>query len=662
MILTLLLIVTASLGNDQLHLEKQILDDGKFLEMEGSYEAALQVWETAGDKLEFPSIEIAMNYIRVATDHELRSYYESASDMYLSALSLDSIFVKDIPTWELELSMLQPILPKDLHKELKNYLNQNDPAFLEYLNGFWKQLDPTPFTEYNERLIDHWQRISYSRTNYDRNENTIYGTDDRGLEYVKYGAPLKKRTGVLRVSQSDIERTCNILSACNPDVMRSVILGMDPTPYYEIWIYERFNTEMRDNLIILFGESPFGLRKLNSIDDLIPNQAFSFGKRFDHPTLAGFELKAGQITPGMVFQYVYYTKFASLDMYFGRFAAEMTSKWDADSPTAAQRIGPHLGPVLNQNADMAIRVTRNAAPEQTSAEKRKVRDIPIKVHPYRFLDANNRPYFATFLESEPHRAFVEDFSRNDDIIMPDGTLFIEALTEYKLMHGIQILDEIGNVRTQSQIESELVITGTEESAPSYSVFTVPHITNDNQIIFQAELHNRNSRTKPKYESAFVSSLRGIGKIEYELPEPLEYKAEELILGDIIFGYDLDYESDLNTLVPFVVSHDHTIQKGKALALHFQLYNLTPKDGISDFRLKYDITRDRGLVWLRGKEREVSLDIGYQEVGTRFIDNLEIQTRELKPGSYTLSVEFIDMNTQRSVKEELTFEVVLPKEE
>ncbi len=661
MIYIFLILLPSILGNDQLHLEKQILEDGKFFELEGNYEAALQVWETAIEKLEYPSIEIALNYIRLSADQELRSYYETASEMYQQALSADSIMAKDVPVWEFELSMLEPILSKELHAELKEYLDQKNPAFFEYLGGFWKQIDPTPFTDYNERLIEHWQRISFARTNYDRNENTIYGTDDRGLEYVKYGPPLKKRTGVLRASMSDIERTCNILSACNADVMRSVIFGVDPIPYYEVWVYERFNKKMQDNLIIMFGESPFGMRKLNAIDDLIPNQLFSSSKRFDHPTVQG-ELSAGIITPGMVFQYIYYSKLASLDMYFGRFYSEMNMHWDASSPTAAQRVGPYLGPVLNQNADMAIRVTRNAAPEQASSETRKVRDIPITIHPYRFLDANNRPYFATFLESEPHRAFVEDLSANDEIMMPDGTLFIEALSEYKLMHGIQILDEKGNVRTQSQIESELVVTGTEESAPSYSVFTVPYIPNENQIFYQAELHNSNSKTKPKSETAFTSSLRGLGKIDYELPKPLEYNEEGLILADIIFGYDLDYDSKLDTLVPFVVSHDRTILKGKALALHFQLYNLTPENGVSDFRLKYDITKNRGLEWLRGKEREVSLEIGFQEIGNRFIDNLEIQTRELEPGSYTLSVEFIDMNTLSSVKEELNFKVVLPKEE
>ncbi|RNC85241.1 MAG: GWxTD domain-containing protein [Balneola sp.] len=653
----LLFLFAISFSNDQIHLEKQILEDGRFMELNENYEAALQIWESAKERLDKPSIEIALNYIRVSTEHDMRGYYESASDLYKWALSADSIENKDIAIWELELSMVEPIMSQELQKNLRNYLSQNDPDFFEYLNGFWKQIDPTPFTEYNERLIEHWQRIAYARANYDRNENTVYNTDDRGLEYIRYGPPLKKRTGVLRVSQSDIEKTCNILSACDPDVMRSVIFGMDPTPYYEVWIYNRFNTEMRDNLVLIFGESPFGLRRLNSIDDLIPNQAFSFGKRFDHPTLAGFELEAGVISPGMVFQYVYYTKLASLDMYFGRFASEMNMNWDASSPTSLARLGPHLGPVLNQEADLAIRLARNAAPEQVTSTSNMIRNIDIKIYPYRFLGVNGQPYYATFLESQPHRAFVEDLSSNDEIMMPEGTLFEEAFQQYELLHGIQILDEVGNVRTQSRIQSELVVTGEEESAPSYSVFTIPYVSDENKIIFQAELHNRNTETNPKLNTAFSSSLRGLGKIDYELPGPLENDPEELVLGDIIFGYDLDYDSELNTLVPFVVSHERMIPKGKALALHFQLYNLIPTEGLSEFQLKYEITRDRGFEWLRGKEREVSLEVGFQTRGSRFVDNLEIQTRDLEPGDYTLSVVFTDLNTQKRVEKDLSFKVI-----
>ncbi len=52
---------------------------------------------------------------------------------------------------------------------------------------FWKERDPTPTTERNERLEEHLRRVAYARTFF--KAPTKLGFDDRGRIYVKYGPP-----------------------------------------------------------------------------------------------------------------------------------------------------------------------------------------------------------------------------------------------------------------------------------------------------------------------------------------------------------------------------------------------------------------------------------------------------------------------------------------
>ncbi len=58
----------------------------------------------------------------------------------------------------------------------------------KYLAQYWRELDPNPITVQNERLVEHKNRIEYSRQAFRTNINLL-GFDDRGRTYVKYGEP-----------------------------------------------------------------------------------------------------------------------------------------------------------------------------------------------------------------------------------------------------------------------------------------------------------------------------------------------------------------------------------------------------------------------------------------------------------------------------------------
>ena len=59
-----------------------------------------------------------------------------------------------------------------------------------FFRKFWKSRDPSPTTEYNERLVEHYRRVNYAKQNYTMKQTKGY--DDRGIVYIKHGEPDQK--------------------------------------------------------------------------------------------------------------------------------------------------------------------------------------------------------------------------------------------------------------------------------------------------------------------------------------------------------------------------------------------------------------------------------------------------------------------------------------
>ncbi len=59
-----------------------------------------------------------------------------------------------------------------------------------FFRKFWKSRDPSPTTEYNERLVEHYRRLNYSKQHFYIRQTKGY--DDRGRIYIKHGEPDQK--------------------------------------------------------------------------------------------------------------------------------------------------------------------------------------------------------------------------------------------------------------------------------------------------------------------------------------------------------------------------------------------------------------------------------------------------------------------------------------
>jgi len=103
--------------------------------------------------------------------------WEEAQKYFLKAISLMGEREKKFYTTpDLILSRREKRIVKGLSPE------QRESFFRDY----WRERDPDPTTELNERLIEHYARVAYCRLFFSEEK---YPWDERGEPYIRYGRP-----------------------------------------------------------------------------------------------------------------------------------------------------------------------------------------------------------------------------------------------------------------------------------------------------------------------------------------------------------------------------------------------------------------------------------------------------------------------------------------
>ncbi|MCG8372825.1 MAG: hypothetical protein MI700_04800, partial [Balneolales bacterium] len=517
----------------------------------------------------------------------------------------------------------------------------------------------TPGTLYNERLIEHWERIAHARSTFTRNNRGIYGADDRGEIFVRYGAPDKTFTGTILTSITEITNTCSTFGRCNEFIMAEVIRSNDPMPRYEIWVYDRPNRYMRDNLIYLFAEtSTSRFKRFNTVEELIPPQFFTLStSRYDFSSFTG-GTDSGTMSPGMVLQWVYYNEFSSYDILFGKQVSKMEQNW-VGTPTKRSEQGPHQGQVLAQEIRNDLVDMKREAPTEKSKLTEELSEIPLQTFPYRFLNHDGSPYYALFLSSDIYEPIALDFVLNrnaNKLVADDSTLLINELKNYDLFHGINIQKQNGELFSKSRRNIGIALDG-DLNMKNQNVYQIPFTNEEKETVVYAELYGTHDPGIYDQDTPFDPTLKGIGKAIVELPDHLEWKEDELILADIILGYDMDYELE-QAFIPFTPSHDKTIPMNEVLAMHFEVYNLaTNENGEGHFQFNYQVTKPRSFQWIRGRANEVRLSATFTTIGGMFSEDIEIQTRDLQEGKYTLEIEIRDLISDQKIERKIDFIIV-----
>lgn len=640
----------------------------------GNYSQALDIWYGSYENSDSVDSRIGIEFMRVAAANSMRSYYETATQVYYRALT-DGEGMQSRVAIRQEIERLKPIIGDGIFRQWMNWWDEENPELASDMKGFWVQNDPTPANPTNERLIEHWQRISEARERFDKNEQTVYGTDERALIYIRYGEPARTKNGILTLQSFNIQnwlenqlapdwsddngRTVDNMDDADFEIMQRLqdaIYEFHRYPEYEVWFYDQIVEPQNQPVIFLFGtdvrNDQFSLQ--TSLEDFIPERAFHVdtddGEESLNFTRAG-------ITPALILQLLYYEQLAQVDEFFAQRLNELQAQILDQGIEAFQ--GMDLA--FQTESQQIINQQVNQAPVQKSTYAGLIPQIPLNVYQYRLLSDSLEPEILTYVESSAQEAFLIDYNRNEgrNLLQQEnidhGYNVLEEQTYYELHHNLMEYSDSWEVFVSRTDQPELIITRPTQDQLSTSAFWQHHTGKAFQSV-SVELMNYNPDSESLFETPFPPELRGWNKQQYRQPEPLISHPDTLEVSDLILGFNKG--DDITEPFDFKVANNKLIPFGETLLLHFEVYNLMEQpDGFTHFEMTYRIlpVNDQGKVLTDQTEFVLTLNFTNETRTVR--EDLEIETANLKPGLYELVVSILDTESNQTKERKIRFDVV-----
>lgn len=639
-------------------------------------EDALGIWFKAKSNLQEPDIRISQSYIELVTKQRMKEYYEKASELYHWGLT-GKIQNSEKERLLRELDLIRPLIENRDYRRYKRAVEQKNSEVLSDLLDFWNSIDPTPLESYNERLLEHWERVAYAKENYSKNSSGEL--DDRAYLYLKYGEPFYTKQGTFKYKSSLVNMLLKdgieVPSFASLDdeliaheqrmSLESKVRQLHSYPRYEVWIYRRLSDDSR-NTIFMFGtrDGTSSFRKIHSVDDFIPSEAYrtSGQSNYSRSISGGIQNRDGvqadagrtsrnikpkvNISPALILQLMYYDQLAALDEYFGKSYNEMMDRYADKSNELKSGLAREFGTMFG---DKLLHI-QSAAPPEKSEYADEVLSIPVDNYGYRFINENDEPYFKIFSVSDFKEAAYYD------LLKETNTLRTEIANRYLMISGYQLRNNedksTGKKTVQRNINSldQLV-----------SVFDIPYENASQSVVISHELHKQNEMKENSIASntAFPRSLKGLNNSLIELPEPLN--TEKLIMSDVILGYSRD-EAGVNQSsfgnsdsLNFNIAYEREIPVDADLVLYYELYNLKPEgtSELAEYSFRYSIKRE-GRIFRRNDDDQISITINNTATGERDENILTIDTSDFGEGEYELLIEITDRHSESEFTKTIQF--------
>lgn len=644
----------------------------------GNTDQALEIWENYYEESDRVDSRVGFEYIRHVTATKRSEKYETATQMYYKAIYAASGVNSRIALRQ-EIERLKPVIGDGIYRQWTNWWTAEDQRLLSDMRGYWIQLNPTPATDVNERLIEHWLRIYDAQQRFTRNSATIYGTDDRALTFVRYGEPDRVHRGILTlqdlnvkpwlerqvIPQQDIDLEqrpgFQSIEGRQAQIIEDAIYHFHRYPEFEIWFYDRLGVRGSEPVPVIFGTNVNNnqFEKQNSVDSFIPERAFNrdaFRQSGRMDEDAPEFVRAG-ITPALMLQMLYYEQLSQYDAFFNSRLNNIRTAVLEQGYEAFQGLDVAI---RAENIEQVNRRSNNA-PQQISTFRNQLPAIPLNVYYYRFLDEELNPYLITFVESNPKEAFLIDFNRNrpTNISLSDveDTESIPSLLpNYSLSHNLITYDQGWDVENRYNDNPAFKLKRESRRDASISVFTIPHHQRLEQSA-SVELFNEEEQANISNETPYPIELRGLGSTYLMQPEPLKSNPDSLQVADLVLGYYA--EEQVESPFSFTVANDQIIPWEEILALHVEVYNLEMQEnGFSQFELTYRILPVDEDGNILTDQTEFILTLNFTSDEPRLIEDLEIQTADLNPGLYELVVQITDVNSEQSKTRSVRFEVMM----
>lgn len=661
--LSFLLLLVINTGSITEPSEQALLKEGMDKKISGQFAEALEAWEQGRIVLKEPSLAIALEHIQLATEAEIKSSYQISSAMYMWGLADENANKELI---EQEMNMLEPLVTPAVFKKWKKAFKKKPKNVLPLIYQFWLSEDQTPETPYNERLMEHWERVGYAKSNFKKNDDSVYGTDARGVSWVQYGKPRLVFSGELTLEPTQISTTVlrrlgmnggngNTQQGYARAMENAILQAVKPAQEYEIWLYTDHDIEspFTSNHVLMFGETPSKtFTRVQTINDFIPSELFTFSQRFAVQTATG-SIDFG-IMPAVIVQHEYLKQLAGIDPLFGRaYANLLTDFFRADEPPRKEQ-----GLRYRRDQVTAAKSVENAAPEEASTYITEFPAIGVTTYPYRFLDDENKPFSIVYMESTPLLSFITDVKYNEDSVFVESEIPEDPLSYYSYTHTIQIRNSDWQLLSTEKLFAQINVDIEQPNPKTTTIFTIPHVSDDTWLVYSAQLKNNHPKSKPSVESLFPEKVRGLGSHKELQSEPLNTKKNKLEMSDIVFGYDLEENSD-SVFLPFTVSHTREIPRNKQMAFHYEVYHLKKdRNNIRKLQLELEIKEKRSFIErLTGNPARYTLTLNQDTDQSIFRENLELVTADLEIGSYVLSLKITDTNSKKTIEKDIEFEIV-----
>lgn len=661
-------------------------EKGLQAETNGDYVKALSIWEESTTEMQEPDFRIAHSYINLVADKKLKQHYVKASEIYKWGLK-GAIDSSEEPFLIKELNYIRPIIGNGKYRDIKKAVDNEDSDALRSIAKFWDSIDPTPMTPYNERLLEHWERVKFAKENFMKKNSGEF--DDRGFVYIKFGEPFFNKKGQLNYLSSTVTRlvkegveTPSFATADQLAINSTQRLNMETRvrqyhnyPRYEIWIYGRLNDEPQ-NIIYMFGtrDATSSFRKIHSVEDFIPSEAyrthgqnsysFSSGSFQQNQgentreqarvnTLRSSQVKTPQIdfSPALILQLMYYQQFAALDAYFGNSYNEMMNRFVSRSDTRRKGLAREFGTMYGSK----LRQIESKAPDQVSVYENKLMDMPGKYYAYRFLDKNNNPSLKLFSVLSLEDAAYYDLLKETNSLQTGGN------NRYVVNSGYELRNESGEKAYEKTDQNKL------QSLNMFSkVLDIPYQNTSQSVIISHELHNTGDLggSEIAAESTYLKSLKGLSNHRLNMPEPLT--GNQLMMSDLIIGYSYSNTQQARPALPeslinFTIAHDRVIPQGSELNIFYELYMLSRQsdDGLAEYSFQYSIKEEkRGFLGLgkRSDNQQNSITVNNSVANTRDTNSININTSEYETGNYELFIEITDINSGSTYAKNLTFSI------
>ena len=633
---------------------------------EKNKQEALEYWVSHQKEIENPlqiDPRIGFSFIEIATANQLNSYYKQASMMYIWALTTHSRSKAHTDALMMELERLKPLFDYKKYRDLKKLAKENLTVFTDELINYWYLKDPTPDSKYNERLIEHWERIAYAKNHFTKNSLTVYGTDERANIYMKYGEPEKVESGVLTFNTAKVSGWLSELETYRMGMSNNSAIGSSrssgnnsnssirqtnsgiqsmkginlytrniaskfPNPAYDIWFYDEKQLTQdypsSDHWMFIFGDEgdtrQYGLRE--SIDEFIPKTAYRFTARDQRKI----------VPPSIMLQMLMYDEFSIVDRYFSESFNNLQSR--VFNNNSLRSIRTHTSRIVKQENENRLRVrniTTNTLRE-TSTYEQNLDHIDSKITQFLFYD----PYLGT-----PYYKTICSFDIQNTLKL---NYLQSGSTNYQFYLNILLQDQNQRKKVHdTTLKFEFAEDYLNQDVSYTNIYRVPAMSQFDQQLYHLKIVDQTADERISSDSPFNKNIIALDNHDVENPEiPKKGRFESFSVSDVILGYKSKefIKKELGNL-SFNFSHDYTFKNISSLFIAFEAYNIPKQEQFHKFNLTYEIGAKQGILKriLKDRDEPVKRTATFTSGSSLFEHILEIKTDYLESGSYFIDLEF-----------------------